>query len=85
MKRGVPLLTILLILILMSFSVYADETVQNLESRIIESFDDPDTQQWYVRGSKFSADGYPLIPTRMRGLRRYSAEIETRWISKFSA
>ena len=61
MKRGVPLLTILLILILMSFSVYADETVQNLESRIIESFDDPDTQQWYVRGSKFSADGYPLM------------------------
>jgi hypothetical protein len=61
MKRGVPLLTILLILIFISFSVNADDVVQNLESEIVESFDDPDAQQWYVRGSKFIAEGYPLV------------------------
>ena len=61
MKRGVPLLTILVILLTISFPVCADEVVQNFESRIIESFDDPDAQQWYVRGSKFVAEGFPLM------------------------
>ena len=59
MKQGVSLLVCLAILFLVSSSVIADEAVQNLESYIVETFDDPDAQQWAIRGSKFIADGYP--------------------------
>lgn len=62
MKRSVSLLICLTILLLLSgiTLVAADERVENLESIIIESFDDPDSQQWYVRGSKFIAEDMPV-------------------------
>ena len=62
MKRGASLLISLTILLLFvsTSSLIADEIVQNLESRIVESFDNPDEQQWYVVASKFITEGYPL-------------------------
>ena len=59
MKRSVPLLICLLILLAAVAS--ADDVVQNLESQVIASFDDPDAPQWYVRGSKFITEGLPLV------------------------
>jgi len=61
MKRGALLLICLAFLLITSQSVIADEVVQNLESRIVASFDNPDEQQWYVQASKFVADGYPMM------------------------
>ncbi len=61
MKRSVSLLICFIILstALVSSALFADERVQNLESRVVESFDDPDAQQWHVQGSKFIMDGFP--------------------------
>ena len=84
MKRFVSLL--IFAIILFSFvgisTVLADERVQNLESRIIESFDDPDSQEWYVRGSKFIAEGFPLTvyadawPEALYGANRGGKELK---------
>ncbi len=62
MKRGASLLISLAVLLFLTSTsnLIADEIVQNLESRVVESFDNPDTQQWYVGASKFVADGFPL-------------------------
>jgi len=62
MKRGASLLISLAVLLFLTnpFSLIADEIVVNLESRIVESFDDPDAQQWYVGASKFIAECFPL-------------------------
>lgn len=62
MKRGS--LLFLCLLMLFSFTVpalvFADEVAENLESRVLESFD-PDIQasEWYIRGSKFVTEDYP--------------------------
>ncbi len=63
MKRSVSLLICFMILstALVSSALFADERVQNLESRVVESFDDPDAQQWEVLGSKFIAEGFPQM------------------------
>ncbi len=62
MKRGSLLFLCLLLLFSLAIPTYllADEVTENLESRVLESFD-PDTQttEWYVRGSKFITEGYP--------------------------
>ncbi|WP_028975348.1 flagellar filament outer layer protein FlaA [Spirochaeta cellobiosiphila] len=59
MKRG-GLLTICLLLVsLIPFTAFADTDTQQLESRILETWDDPDNSQWGLYGSKFSAEGFP--------------------------
>jgi hypothetical protein len=61
MKRGGKLLVLIMLLIyVLAASVVADELTVNLESRIIETFDDPEGSVWAVRGSKFISDGYPV-------------------------
>ncbi|MBN2050813.1 MAG: flagellar filament outer layer protein FlaA [Spirochaetales bacterium] len=64
MKRGSLLFLCLLLLfgVLLPVFVTADEVTENLESRILESFD-PETRttDWYVRGSKFITEDYPKI------------------------
>jgi hypothetical protein len=40
-------------------SLVADENTVNLESVIIQNFDDPAAQPWFVIGSKFSTAGFP--------------------------
>ncbi len=63
MKRGGVLLLCLVLLFafVQTTFLFADEATQNLESRIIDSFDDPDGQQWQVMGSKFVTEGKPLV------------------------
>ncbi len=53
MKKG-GLLAICLILSFLLPGV-SDEVTANLQSRIIENFDDPEGSPWMVRGSKFSS------------------------------
>lgn len=68
MRKG-SLLTLYLILlfsILVAAPVAADQITENLESRVIESFDHPDdpdeavlpSSEWIVRGSKFATKVY---------------------------
>jgi len=46
-------------LLLFSIQAFSDEITTNYTSKVIESFDNPDAQQWIVTGSKFSTEGYP--------------------------
>lgn len=63
MKRGASLLICLAALLFFAGSSFlvADERIKNLDSIVIESFDDPDARQWAVVGSKFVAEGMPLV------------------------
>ncbi len=63
MKRGASLLIILAALLLFASasSLMADEAIQNFESVVLETFDNPDARQWAVVGSKFITDGMPLV------------------------
>lgn len=55
MRRGGLLSACLLILFLIfSGSLAADEVTEQIESRVIESFDDEGASPWVVQGSKFS-------------------------------
>ena len=48
-------------LILLPAALYADEQTVNLESEIVQTFDDPAAQPWFVIGSKFATEGYPKV------------------------
>lgn len=62
MKRGgLRTLFLLAVLVMLAVSVFADEIAQNLESRMIESFDTDSSQKWIAYGSKFATSGYPKI------------------------
>jgi hypothetical protein len=64
MKQRVCRSICLAIALLSLFSignVFADEKPINLESKIVQDFDDPDAQPWFVMGSKFSAAEYPKL------------------------
>jgi hypothetical protein len=61
MKRGVPLLISIILMFVVVSASLADDAVQNLESRVVASFDNPEEQRWTVRGSKFLAEGFPLV------------------------
>jgi hypothetical protein len=39
----------------------SDEFTQNLETKILESFDEDPTSRWIARGSKFATEGYPKV------------------------
>ncbi len=41
--------------------LFADENTVTLESVVIQNFDDPDANPWYVTGSKFSTEGFPKL------------------------
>lgn len=55
MKRGVLLAVSLMLFILIPGAAFSDEVTVNLQSRVIEDFDDPEGSPWMVRGSKFSS------------------------------
>lgn len=70
MKRGSLLSVLLILMILVSGVLGADEITLRLESRIIETWDGEDSAyfsdsgepiSWKVRGSKFSAEDRPLL------------------------
>ena len=52
-------------LVLISFvgaaRLFADENTVNLESVVIQNFDDPSSQPWFVLGSKFATIGFPRV------------------------
>jgi hypothetical protein len=52
-------------LALMSFvgaaQLFADENTVNLESVVVQNFDNPDAQPWFAMGSKFSTAGFPRV------------------------
>ncbi len=61
MRKGSILIICLTVLFLLVLpSVMADSATENLESRILESFD-PDSRatDWLVVGSKFTTEGFP--------------------------
>jgi hypothetical protein len=58
MKRGSVILLCLATLI--AVQGWAQERrVTNIQSEILVDFDDPEAQQWIVRGSKFATEGFP--------------------------
>lgn len=68
MKQGSLLSALLILLVLVPASIGADEITVRLESRIIETWDGPDSGYfsdtgepiaWQVRGNKFSAENRP--------------------------
>lgn len=85
MKRGVLLFLCLsaLIVLLAPSLLFADERTENLESRILETFD-PETRttEWLVKGSKFVAEGFPkqtyvkAWPEALYGANREGADLQ---------
>ncbi|HRZ91001.1 MAG TPA: hypothetical protein P5117_16080, partial [Spirochaetia bacterium] len=64
MKRRVSrsiCLAILLVSLLSAGGVFAQEKPVNLESKVIDSFDDPEGNPWFVMGSKFSTAEFPKV------------------------
>lgn len=62
MKRGSVLFLCILLAIafVIPSALFADESTENMVSRVVESFDPEDrTTDWLVIGSKFITDGYP--------------------------
>jgi hypothetical protein len=57
--RAFLLTTLPLLLLFSAALAAADEATQILESKTIESFDDPAARQWIVQGSKFATKEYP--------------------------
>ncbi|HPE37471.1 MAG TPA: flagellar filament outer layer protein FlaA, partial [Spirochaetales bacterium] len=53
---------------------FGDEETTNLESLVVQDFDDPEAQPWFVIGSKFATAGYPKLnfvktwPTALHGV-----------------
>ncbi|MCG8453961.1 MAG: flagellar filament outer layer protein FlaA [Spirochaetales bacterium] len=69
MKRGSFFSILLILMMLVSVSMGADEITLRLESKVIETWDGQDATYypdgepvvWQVRGSKFSAEGLPRM------------------------
>jgi hypothetical protein len=54
MKKRIPVYLLLLVIFLCTFFAFSDQTISNLETLVVENFDNPDSpQQWTVQGSEF--------------------------------
>ena len=56
-------LSLVLVFFLAVPAAFADDETITLESIVIQTFDDPDAQPWFVIGSKFATEGYPKLAT----------------------
>jgi hypothetical protein len=54
-------LSFVIVFMLAATGLSAQEQTSNLESIVIQSFDDPEAQPWFVIGSKFATAGYPKV------------------------
>lgn len=54
-------LSFVIVFMLAATGAFADDETVNLESIVIQTFDDPATQPWFVIGSKFSTKDYPKL------------------------
>jgi hypothetical protein len=57
--RAFFLSTLPLLLLVCAAIVSADEITANLQSKVIASFDEPDSRLWIVQGSKFTTKDFP--------------------------
>jgi hypothetical protein len=62
-SRAFLLTTLPLLLLFSAGLAVADEATQNLQSKVIASFDDPNELQWIVQGSKFATKDFPQAQT----------------------
>ncbi len=54
MTKRIPVYLLLLVIFLCAFFAFPDESISNLETMVIENFDNPNSeQQWLVQGSEF--------------------------------
>jgi hypothetical protein len=53
------LITIVVLSLAGTGTLFADENTVNLESKIIQDFSKPEAQNWFVLGSKFSTGDFP--------------------------
>lgn len=59
-------LSLVFVFLIVANPLFAEDKAVNLESIVVQSFDDPDAEPWFVIGSKFSHQGFPrlaYIPT----------------------
>jgi hypothetical protein len=85
MKQNFVKIICLAIIVLMSPAflpqAVADEATVNLESFVVQDFDKPDEQPWFVVGSKFATAGYPKVtyaktwPQALHGLNPSNKEL----------
>jgi hypothetical protein len=61
MKSGRLLGLGLAVALLVPWTIAAQTATTNFQTRVIENFDDPESSQWIVQGSKFIAEGYPQM------------------------
>jgi len=54
-------LSFVIVFMLAATSVFADDETVNLESYVVQTFDEPDAQPWFLIGSKFATKGYPKL------------------------
>ncbi|MBU0934398.1 MAG: flagellar filament outer layer protein FlaA [Spirochaetes bacterium] len=54
-------LSLACVFIIVANPLFADEKAVNLESIVVQSFDDQDAEPWFVIGSKFSTAGFPKV------------------------
>jgi len=54
-------LSFVIVFMLAATGAFADDVTVNLESFVIQSFDDPDAQPWFLIGSKFATKDFPKM------------------------
>ncbi len=54
-------LSFVIVFMLAATGAFADDETVNLESIVVQTFDDPAAQPWFVIGSKFSTKDYPKL------------------------
>jgi hypothetical protein len=59
--RAVPRVILILIFTFAASLLVADETMRNVTSFVLESFDEPAKTDWIVQGSKFTTKDYPQL------------------------
>ena len=58
-KRSLLAICLAVSAVILVAPAFAQNTVRNFQSVVIEDFNDPEESRWIVRGSKFIADNYP--------------------------
>ncbi len=58
-KRSLLAICLAVSVMLVAAPAFAQNTIRNVQSVVIEDFNDPEESRWIVRGSRFIADDYP--------------------------
>lgn len=61
MSRAIFLALTVVCLFAFTADVIADDQTVNLQSAVIQDFDNPDAQPWFLIGSKFATKNYPKL------------------------